>query len=270
MEEYQDSMYVYLKEIGKYPLLTKEQEIELFEKIKQGDKEAKDLVIKSNLRLVINIAKKYSYPNTPLLDLIQEGNIGLIKAVDKFDYKKGYKFSTYAVWWIKQAMQRMAIENNRNIRLPSHVYALITQVKKTQNELSADNYTEPSAEEIAYATGISIHKVELALSLMSDIISLDSPIGEDQENCLQDVITDNTVIPPEEEAISVVFEEYLVSCLSHLTYNERIVLKMRLGLDGYERHTLETISKKLNLTRERIRQIEKKAIAKIAKESCVM
>lgn len=258
-----DPVRMYLKEIGKVPLLTAQEEIELAKKMEQGDREAKDKLINANLRLVVSIAKRYVGRGMLFLDLIQEGNLGLIKAVDKFDYRKGYKFSTYATWWIRQAITRSIADQARTIRIPVHMVETINKLIRVSRQLLQTNGREPSAEEIAKEMGLSVDKVREIQKIAQEPVSLETPIGEEEDSHLGDFIPDEEVPAPAEAAAFSMLKEQLVEVLDTLTERERKVLKLRFGLEDGTQRTLEEVGKEFDVTRERIRQIEAKALRKL-------
>jgi RNA polymerase primary sigma factor len=259
-----DLIGLYLKQIGDIPLLTAEEERELAKRMKQGDEEAKKKLIEANLRLVVSIARKYVTENMSFMDLIQEGNVGLLKAVERFDYRKGYKFSTYATWWIKQSIMRAIHNEERTVRLPVHVEEKISQIIKAKKELLQELGREPEIDEIAEKTEISKEKVMDLLSLTDVPMSLDMTIGEKDDMILGDAIANPNIEDPEEEVEKMHRREIIRQALEILTPKEREIIKMRFGIDTEEEgETLQNIGKKYNLSRERIRQIEKKAISKL-------
>ncbi len=258
-----DPVKIYLKEIGRVPLLTPEEEIELAQRMKDGDKEAKKRLAEANLRLVVSIAKRYSGRGMHFLDLIQEGNLGLIKAVDKFDYTKGFKFSTYATWWIRQSITRAIADQARTIRIPVHMVETITKVKKTSSQLLHQNGRDPSPDEIAQALDMPVERVREILRIAQDPVSLETPIGEEEDSHLGDFIPDENAPEPTEAASLVLLKEQINQVLSTLTDREEKVLRLRFGLEDGRSRTLEEVGQMFNVTRERIRQIEAKALRKL-------
>ena len=258
-----DPVKVYLKEIGKIPLLTAEEEIELAMRIADNDPKAKKRLEEANLRLVVSIAKRYGGRGMQFLDLIQEGNLGLIKAVEKFDYTKGFKFSTYATWWIRQAITRAIADQARTIRIPVHMVETINKVKKTNSLLLHKNGREPTAEEIAAELGMSVEKVREILRVAQEPVSLETPIGEEEDSHLGDFIPDEDALAPADAASQMLLKEALNAVLKTLTPREAKVLALRFGLDDGHPKTLEEVGAEFNVTRERIRQIEAKALRKL-------
>ncbi|MBR5305633.1 MAG: RNA polymerase sigma factor RpoD [Oscillospiraceae bacterium] len=258
-----DPVKVYLKEIGSFPLLSLEEEIELAEKILQGDSYAKKKLAEANLRLVVSIAKRYVGRGMLFLDLIQEGNLGLLKAAEKFDYTKGFKFSTYATWWIRQAITRAIADQARTIRIPVHMVETINKVKKTSSQLLHKNGHDPSAEEIAEELNMSPDKVREILRLAQEPVSLETPIGEEEDSHLGDFIPDDEALSPADAASISLLKEQLAEVLKTLTPREEKVLSLRFGLEDGHPRTLEEVGKEFNVTRERIRQIEAKALRKL-------
>ncbi|WP_330594386.1 RNA polymerase sigma factor RpoD [Variimorphobacter saccharofermentans] len=258
-----DPVHQYLKEIGNYPLLTMADEVELAKKIDEGDEMAKQLLAESNLRLVVSIAKRYVGRGLSFLDLIQEGNLGLIKAVEKFDYTKGYKFSTYATWWIRQAITRSIADQSRTIRIPVHMSEVINKTYRVSRNLLQELGREPSEQELADAMNISVEKVREILKVSADPISLDTPIGEEDDSHLGDFIRDDTVMGPEDAASYSILKDQITRLLDTLTDREQRVLILRFGLMDGRSRTLEEVGKEFNVTRERIRQIEAKALRKL-------
>lgn len=258
-----DPVKVYLKEIGRVPLLSSDEEIELAKKIATGDVKAKQRLSEANLRLVVSIAKRYLGRGMQFLDLIQEGNLGLIKAVEKFDYTKGFKFSTYATWWIRQAITRAIADQARTIRIPVHMVETINKVKKVQSQLLHQNGHEPSAEEVAEELEMPVDKVREIMRVAQEPVSLETPIGEEEDSHLGDFIPDNDAPAPADAASHTLLREQLSDVLSTLTPREAKVLRLRFGLEDGRSRTLEEVGKEFNVTRERIRQIEAKALRKL-------
>ena len=258
-----DPVKIYLKEIGRVPLLTAEEEIELATRMAQGDKDARKRLSEANLRLVVSIAKRYVGRGMQFLDLIQEGNLGLIKAVEKFDYTKGYKFSTYATWWIRQAITRSIADQARTIRIPVHMVETITKVKKVSSQLLHENGHEPTPQEIADRLGITVDRVREILRISQDPVSLETPIGEEEDSHLGDFIPDEDAPAPAEAASRTLLKEQLSEILGTLTPREEKVLRLRFGLEDGRPRTLEEVGKEFDVTRERIRQIEAKALRKL-------
>lgn len=258
-----DPVKVYLKEIGRVPLLTPDEEIELAIKIKQGDSAAKKRLSEANLRLVVSIAKRYLGRGMQFLDLIQEGNLGLIKAVEKFDYTKGFKFSTYATWWIRQAITRAIADQARTIRIPVHMVETINKVKKVSSQLLHTNGHEPTADEIADVLGMPVDKVREIMRVAQEPVSLETPIGEEEDSHLGDFIPDDDAPAPADAASHTLLKEQLSEVLDTLTPREEKVLRLRFGLEDGRSRTLEEVGKEFDVTRERIRQIEAKALRKL-------
>ncbi len=258
-----DPVKVYLKEIGRVPLLTAEEEIELAIRISDNDKQAKQRLAEANLRLVVSIAKRYVGRGMQFLDLIQEGNHGLIKAVDKFDYTKGFKFSTYATWWIRQAITRAIADQARTIRIPVHMVETINKVKKTNSQLLHKNGRDPTAEEIAAELDMPVDKVREILRVAQEPVSLETPIGEEEDSHLGDFIPDDDAPAPADAASMLLLKEQLNDVLRTLTPREAKVLALRFGLEDGHPHTLEEVGSEFGVTRERIRQIEAKALRKL-------
>ena len=258
-----DPVRMYLKEIGKVPLLSADEEIELAKMMEQGDEEAKRRLCEANLRLVVSIAKRYVGRGMLFLDLIQEGNLGLIKAVDKFDYTKGYKFSTYATWWIRQAITRSIADQARTIRIPVHMVETINRLIRVSRQLLQTYGREPSPEEIAEEMNISVEKVREIQKIAQEPVSLETPIGEEEDSHLGDFIPDEDVPAPAEAAAFSMLKEQLIEVLDTLTEREQKVLKLRFGLEDGRARTLEEVGKEFDVTRERIRQIEAKALRKL-------
>ena len=258
-----DPVKMYLKEIGRVPLLKPEDEPEIAKRIEAGDKEARDILISSNLRLVVSIAKKYVGRGMLFLDLIQEGNMGLVKAVEKFDYRKGFKFSTYATWWIRQAITRAIADQARTIRIPVHMVETINKVKKTNSQLLHENGRDPTAEEIAEKLDMPVEKVREIIRVSQEPVSLETPIGEEEDSHLGDFIPDDDAPAPADAASMLLLKEAIGDVLKTLTPREAKVLALRFGLEDGHSHTLEEVGKEFNVTRERIRQIEAKALRKL-------
>ena len=259
----EDPVRMYLKEIGKVPLLSAEEEIELAKRMELGDEEAKKRLAEANLRLVVSIAKRYVGRGMLFLDLIQEGNLGLIKAVEKFDYRKGYKFSTYATWWIRQAITRAIADQARTIRIPVHMVETINKLIRVSRQLLQELGREPSPEEIAEEMNMPAERVREILKISQEPVSLETPIGEEEDSHLGDFIQDDNVPVPADAAAFTLLKEQLVEVLGTLTEREQKVLRLRFGLDDGRARTLEEVGKEFNVTRERIRQIEAKALRKL-------
>ena len=259
----EDPVRMYLKEIGKVPLLSAEEEIELAKRMENGDEAAKKRLAEANLRLVVSIAKRYVGRGMLFLDLIQEGNLGLIKAVEKFDYRKGYKFSTYATWWIRQAITRAIADQARTIRIPVHMVETINKLIRVSRQLLQELGREPTPEEIAKEMDMSVERVREILKISQEPVSLETPIGEEEDSHLGDFIQDDNVPVPADAAAFTLLKEQLVEVLSTLTDREQKVLRLRFGLDDGSARTLEEVGKEFNVTRERIRQIEAKALRKL-------
>lgn len=262
-----DSIQMYLREIGRYPLLSAQEERDLAKRITEGDLEAKNLLARANLRLVVSIAKKYvgRSPDLTLLDLIQEGNLGLFKAVEKFDYTKGYKFSTYATWWIRQAITRALADQSRTIRIPVHMVETIAKYKQIVRRLSQDLGRDPMPEEIALEMGVDVDKIYQIEKIDQDTVSLESPVGDEEEgkSVLGDFIKDDKILAPDQEVGRRILADQLKEILDELSPKERKILEMRHGLENGVYHTLEEVGKEFGVTRERIRQIEAKALDRI-------
>ena len=258
-----DPVRMYLKEIGKVPLLTADQEIDLARRLEEGDESAKQQLAEANLRLVVSIAKRYVGRGMLFLDLIQEGNLGLIKAVEKFDYRKGFKFSTYATWWIRQAITRAIADQARTIRIPVHMVETINKLIRISRQLLQEYGREPTPEEIAKEMGISESKVREIIKIAQEPVSLETPIGEEEDSHLGDFIPDDDAPAPAEAASFALMKEQLTEVLDTLTPREEKVLRLRFGLDDGRQRTLEEVGKEFNVTRERIRQIEAKALRKL-------
>jgi RNA polymerase primary sigma factor len=261
-----DSVRLYLREIGKIPLLTAPEELALAQRVVAGEKKAKDQMAEANMRLVVSIAKRYVGRGLDLLDLIQEGNTGLLRAVEKFDPDKGFKFSTYATWWIRQAITRAIADQARTIRIPVHMVETINKLLRTQRRLTQELNREPTNEEIAKAMEIDVDKVEHIMKIKQDISSLDASVRDDEEDSvLGDFIEDEDTVTPEEAATGQLLKEHVKDMLSALTEREQKILKLRFGLEDGKSHTLEEVGQEFSVTRERIRQIEAKALAKLRK-----
>ncbi|MDR7416348.1 MAG: RNA polymerase sigma factor RpoD [Armatimonadota bacterium] len=258
-----DPVRMYLKEIGRVPLLTAQEEVELAKRMEKGDEEAKRKLIEANLRLVVAIAKKYVGRGMLFLDLIQEGNLGLIRAVEKFDWRKGYKFSTYATWWIRQAITRALADQARTIRIPVHMVETINKLVRVSRQLLQQKGREPTPEEIAEEMGLTPERVREIMKIAQEPISLETPIGEEEDSHLGDFIEDQEALAPAEAASYTLLKEQLESVLETLTPRERKVLKLRFGLDDGRPRTLEEVGREFGVTRERIRQIEAKALRKL-------
>lgn len=263
-----DSVRLYLREIGKIPLLNGEEELALAQKVVAGDKKAKDKMAEANMRLVVSIAKRYSGRGLDLLDLIQEGNTGLLRAVEKFDPDKGFKFSTYATWWIRQAITRAIADQARTIRIPVHMVETINKLLRTQRRMTQELNREPTIDELAAELEMEPEKVEYVIKIKQDITSLDAGVGRDEgedDSVLGDFIEDEETASPEESAASQLLKEQVQSVLSSLSEREQKIIKMRFGLENGKSHTLEEVGQEFAVTRERIRQIEAKALAKLRK-----
>jgi RNA polymerase primary sigma factor len=261
-----DSVRLYLREIGKIPLLNAEEELALANQVVAGDKRAKDKMAEANMRLVVSIAKRYVGRGLDLLDLIQEGNTGLLRAVEKFDPDKGFKFSTYATWWIRQAITRAIADQARTIRIPVHMVETINKLLRTQRRLTQELNREPTNEEIAKEMEIEVEKVEHIMKIKQDISSLDASVRDDEEDSvLADFIEDEDTVSPEESATGQLLKEHVKDMLGALTEREQKILKLRFGLEDGKSHTLEEVGQEFSVTRERIRQIEAKALAKLRK-----
>ena len=259
----EDPVRMYLKEIGKVSLLTADEEIELAKRMEQGDEEAKKRLAEANLRLVVSIAKRYVGRGMLFLDLIQEGNLGLIKAVEKFDYRKGYKFSTYATWWIRQAITRAIADQARTIRIPVHMVETINKLIRVSRQLLQELGREPTPEEIAEEMKMPVDRVREILKISQEPVSLETPIGEEEDSHLGDFIQDDNVPVPADAAAFTLLKDQLIEVLGTLTEREQKVLRLRFGLDDGRARTLEEVGKEFNVTRERIRQIEAKALRKL-------
>jgi len=260
-----DSVRMYLREIGRIPLLKAHEEVSLAKRIERRDPLAKKQLAEANLRLVVSIAKKYIGRGLTLLDLIQEGNTGLLRAVEKFDYKKGYKFSTYATWWIRQAITRAIADQARTIRIPVHMVETINKLIRTQRQLVQDLGREPTPEEISAEMHLPIDKVEHILKISQETVSLESPVGEEDDSRLGDFIEDKISMSPKESAIYELLKNHITESLRLLNPREQKIVKMRFGLEGYRTNTLEEVGKEFGVTRERIRQIEAKALERLKK-----
>ena len=259
----EDPVRMYLKEIGKVPLLSTEEELELAKRIEDGDEEAKQRLSEANLRLVVSIAKRYVGRGMMFLDLIQEGNLGLMKAVEKFDYRKGYKFSTYATWWIRQAITRGLADYSRTIRIPVHMVETINKTIRVSRKLLAEYGREPTSEEIAKVMGVPVDKVDDILKISKEPVSMDTPIGEEEDSHLGDFIEDKSTLQPEQHAADEMLKEELEVALQSLTEREQKVIRLRFGLEDGKARTLEEVGQEFSVTRERIRQIEAKALRKL-------
>ncbi|HOX40569.1 MAG TPA: RNA polymerase sigma factor RpoD [bacterium] len=260
-----DSVRMYLREIGKIPLLTNEEEVKLAKRNEKGDILAKKKLAESNLRLVVSIAKKYIGRGLTLLDLVQEGNAGLMRAVDKFDYRKGFKFSTYATWWIRQAITRAIADQARTIRIPVHMIETINKLIRVERQLVQDLGREPTPEEIAQEMGMDVEKVEHIIKISQETVSLEAPVGEEEDSKLGDFIEDTKHLSPQEATSQILLRDKIQEFLNTLAPREQKILKMRFGLEDGRTHTLEEVGKEFGVTRERIRQIEAKALAKLKK-----
>jgi RNA polymerase primary sigma factor len=263
-----DSVRLYLREIGKIPLLNAEEELALAKKVVSGDKKSKDKMAEANMRLVVSIAKRYSGRGLDFLDLIQEGNTGLLRAVEKFDPEKGFKFSTYATWWIRQAITRAIADQARTIRIPVHMVETINKLLRTQRRMTQELNREPTIEELGKELEMEPEKVEYVMKIKQDITSLDAGVGrdgDDEDSVLRDFIEDDQSATPEESAASQLLKEQVQSILSTLSDREQKIIKMRFGLENGKSHTLEEVGQEFAVTRERIRQIEAKALAKLRK-----
>ncbi|MBP5274044.1 MAG: RNA polymerase sigma factor RpoD [Abditibacteriota bacterium] len=262
-----DTVKMWLKKIGNTPVLSSEHEMVLAQKISMGDEAARDKLVKANLKLVVSIAKKYVGRGMIFSDLIQEGNIGLLRAVDKYDYKRGFKFSTYATWWIRQAITRAIADQGRTIRIPVHMVETINKMSKTRSRLQQENGREPTLEEIADAMNLTDEQVSQIIKIAPEPLSLETPIGEEEDSHLSDFIEDDVTVSPQDATTYSALREKIDDALNKLTPREREVLIMRFGLDTGTSCTLEEVGRKLDVTRERIRQIESKALKKLQKES---
>ena len=263
-----DSVRLYLREIGKIPLLTPEEEADLAQRIVKGDKKAKDKMVESNMRLVVSIAKRYGGRGLDFLDLIQEGNTGLLRAVDKFDPDKGFKFSTYATWWVRQAITRAIADQARTIRIPVHMVETINKVLRTTRKLTTELNREPTNEEIAKALDMEPDKIDYVMRIKQDIASLDASVGkegDDEDSVLGDFVEDEERTSPEESASNQILKEQLSEIIATLTDREQKIIRLRFGIGGGRPHTLEEVGEEFDVTRERIRQIEAKALNKLRK-----
>ncbi|MBQ3297037.1 RNA polymerase sigma factor RpoD [Candidatus Saccharibacteria bacterium] len=263
-----DSVRLYLREIGKIPLLTPEEEADLAQRIVKGDKKAKDKMVESNMRLVVSIAKQYGGRGLDFLDLIQEGNTGLLRAVEKFDPDKGFKFSTYATWWVRQAITRAIADQARTIRIPVHMVETINKVLRTTRKLTSELNREPTNEEIAKALDMEPEKVDYVMRIKQDIASLDASVGregDDEDSVLGDFVEDEERDSPEESAANQILKEQLSEIIATLTDREQKIIRLRFGIGGGRPHTLEEVGNEFDVTRERIRQIEAKALSKLRK-----
>lgn len=263
-----DSVRLYLREIGKIPLLSQEEELELAHKVLKGDKKAKDKMVEANMRLVVSIAKRYSGRGLDFLDLIQEGNTGLLRAVEKFDPEKGFKFSTYATWWIRQAITRAIADQARTIRIPVHMVETINKVLRTTRKLTTELNREPTNEEIAKELDMEVEKIEYVMKIKQDIASLDASVGrdgDDEDSVLGDFVEDEDRESPEDSVATKILKEQLAEIISTLSEREQKIIKMRFGIGGDRSHTLEEVGAEFSVTRERIRQIEAKALSKLRK-----
>ena len=258
-----DPVKIYLREIGRVPLLSSDEEIDLAVRISEGDEYAKQRLTEANLRLVVSIAKKYVGRGMYFLDLIQEGNVGLIKAVDKFDYKKGFKFSTYATWWIRQAITRAIADQARTIRIPVHMVETINRLKKVQSQLLHENGVEPSEELIAEKMDLPVERVREIMRVAQEPVSMETPIGPEEDSRLMDFIRDEDALAPDDAALKTITNEDIDGVLKTLTPREESVIRLRFGLQDGRYHTLEEVGTEFNVTRERIRQIEAKALRKL-------
>ncbi|MDO4752639.1 MAG: RNA polymerase sigma factor RpoD [Candidatus Saccharibacteria bacterium] len=263
-----DSVRLYLREIGKIPLLTPEEEADLAQRIVKGDKKAKDKMVESNMRLVVSIAKRYGGRGLDFLDLIQEGNTGLLRAVEKFDPEKGFKFSTYATWWVRQAITRAIADQARTIRIPVHMVETINKVLRTTRKLTSELNREPTTEEIAAELHMEPDKVDYVMRIKQDIASLDASVGrdgDDEDSVLGDFVEDEERISPEDSAANQILKEQLSEIIATLTDREQKIIRLRFGIGGGRPHTLEEVGAEFDVTRERIRQIEAKALSKLRK-----
>lgn len=262
-----DSVKMYLKEIGSIPLLTKEEELDLAKKVSEGDELAKQKLVESNLRLVVSVARKYLRKGMPMLDLIQEGTLGLIKAAEKFDYTKGFKFSTYATWWIRQGITRAIADQARTIRVPVHMVEKINKLSSVSALLAAELGRDPKPEEIADKMDMSVDKVVEVINVSQKPTSIESTVGKEDDTELEEVLPDKNALSPEEIVTASLLKDQIEEILGTLTEKEKGVLELRFGLNGGEAHTLEEVGKAFNVTRERARQIENKALRKLSHPS---
>ena len=258
-----DPVRMYFREIARVPLLTAVQEVSLAKRIERHDMEAKRRLIEANLRLVVSIAKRYSRTGMPMLDLIQDGNLGLIRAVEKFDYRRGYKFSTYATWWIRQAISRAAADQARTIRVPVHMVEQINKLIRVQRELQASLGHEPSAEEIAVQMGTTAAKVREIIRVSQEPVSLETPVGDEDDSQLSDFIDDPEAVTPVEAVDEIIQRELMAKVLASLTHREREIIELRFGFNGEKPRTLEEVGRQFGVTRERVRQIEAKTLTKL-------
>ena len=258
-----DSVRMYLREIGKISLISGEEEVSLAKKIEKGSKDARNKLAEANLRLVVSIAKKYVGRGLSLMDLIQEGNTGLLRAVEKFDYRRGYKFSTYATWWIRQAITRAIADQARTIRIPVHMVETINKLARVQRQLTQELHRDPTPEEIAAEMGTDLDKVRHILKISQETVSLEAPVGEEEDSTLGEFIEDKDSLSPEESATHQLLREHIKTVLEALSPREQKILKMRFGLEDGKSHTLEEVGREFGVTRERIRQIEAKALLKL-------
>jgi RNA polymerase primary sigma factor len=264
VEQTTDALQLFLKDIGRVPLLTAAQEVDLAKRIESGDQIAKRRMVEANLRLVVSIAKGYRGRGLPFLDLIQEGTLGLVRAVEKFDWRRGFKFSTYATWWIRQAVTRALADKGRTIRIPVHVVEKLNQISRAERALVGQLGREPTAEEIAHAAGLATAEVEDILRSAQPIVSLEKPVGEDDESELGRFLADESTPAPEVAAESALRDQALRDLLNQLSYRERRVLELRYGLSGEKPRTLDELGRMFNVTRERIRQVENQSLQKLA------